>query len=130
VLCTGADRTMIETRTSSKSAAASLYSTACKHHLEGIVAKHKSEPYIFDDSDTTWFNIRNRTYTQIVGREERLERPHEPERASWAWCAVACAGLSSNLQSLPRLLIIRRRYNEPHALLPSFSSVAVRGALL
>jgi bifunctional non-homologous end joining protein LigD len=79
-----------------------LFSLACEHDLEGIVAKHKSGLYIFDDSDTTWFKIRNRTYTQIVGREERferLERPHEPEQASWASCALACAGLSSNLES-------------------------------
>jgi bifunctional non-homologous end joining protein LigD len=72
-----------------------LYSLACKHDLEGIVAKHKSGLYLCDESNTTWVKIRNRTYTQIIGREERferLERPHEPEQAGWASCEMACAG--------------------------------------
>jgi bifunctional non-homologous end joining protein LigD len=70
-----------------------LYQLACKHDLEGIVAKHRSSLYICDESNTTWFKIRNPKYTQIIGREERferLERPHEPEQAGWASCVVAC----------------------------------------
>jgi bifunctional non-homologous end joining protein LigD len=71
-----------------------LYSLACKHDLEGIVAKHKSGLYLCDESTTSWFKIRNRDYSQIIGRDEqfeRLERPHEPEQAGWASCALACA---------------------------------------
>ena len=70
-----------------------LHSLACRHDLEGIVAKHKSGLYLCKDS-LTWFKIRNRNYSQIGGREERferLERPHEPEQAGWASCAIAAA---------------------------------------
>jgi bifunctional non-homologous end joining protein LigD len=70
-----------------------LHSLACKHDLEGIVAKHKSGLYVCNDSPS-WFKIRNRKYSQIIGREERferLERPHEPEQAGWASCVIAAA---------------------------------------
>jgi bifunctional non-homologous end joining protein LigD len=73
-----------------------LHSLACQHDLEGIVAKQRGGPYIPNDSAPTWFKIRNRKYTQIIGREERferLERPHEPEQAGWASCVLACAGV-------------------------------------
>jgi hypothetical protein len=41
-----------------------------------------------------WFKIRNRDYSQTVGREELVERerPQEPV-AGWYSCVVACAEL-------------------------------------
>jgi len=48
--------------------AESLFRLACKHDLEGIVAKHKYAPYL-PEHETTWMKIRNRKYSQWVGRE-------------------------------------------------------------
>jgi len=39
--------------------------------LEGIVAKHSLAPYT---TDTTWFKIKNRGYSQLQCREELFER--------------------------------------------------------
>lgn len=50
-----------------------LFRLACEHDLEGIVGKRKDAPY---DSaqETTWLKIRNRRYSQWIGREELFER--------------------------------------------------------
>src|SRR2546426_1582951 len=37
-----------------------LFQRVCKLDLEGIVAKHKSSPYVADREHSTWFKIRNR----------------------------------------------------------------------
>src|SRR5689334_1819176 len=50
-----------------------LFRLACEHDLEGIVAKHKGAPYL-DNESPTWLKIRNRQYSQWVGREELFER--------------------------------------------------------
>jgi bifunctional non-homologous end joining protein LigD len=39
----------------------SLFQIACEHDLEGIVAKHKSDPYT---PGTKWLKIRNQQYSQ------------------------------------------------------------------
>lgn len=69
-----------------------LFRLACEHDLEGIVAKHKYSPYLID-GETTWFKIRNRSYSQWVGREELFEREREVSRdlRGWDMCAIACA---------------------------------------
>ena len=62
--------------------------------LEGIVAKHKHVPYVTKREHSTWFKIRNRGYSQIVGREELFERDgHREPVAGWHSCEVACAEL-------------------------------------
>jgi ATP-dependent DNA ligase len=50
-----------------------LFQLAREHDLEGIVAKDKRAPYL-PGGETTWFKIRNRGYSQWVGREELFER--------------------------------------------------------
>jgi bifunctional non-homologous end joining protein LigD len=65
---------------------------ACEHDLEGIVAKHRSSPYLTGREDTTWFKIRNRSYSQWDGRDEMFQRPEEPMCSGWDLCAVAAAG--------------------------------------
>ncbi len=69
-----------------------LFRLACEHDLEGIVAKHTHAPYL-PDSETTWFKIRNRAYSQWVGREELFERERErnPDTPDWEECVRACA---------------------------------------
>jgi hypothetical protein len=50
------------------------------------------EPYVTEQS--TWFKIRNRTYSQMVGREELFERERHSEPVTgWHSCVVACAKL-------------------------------------
>jgi ATP-dependent DNA ligase len=71
-----------------------LFKLACQHDLEGIVAKHRFGPYLGGREETTWFKIRNRSYSQWDGRNEMFERPHEPAFAGWDRCAMAAAASS------------------------------------
>lgn len=41
-------------------------------NLDGIVAKQKFDPYLLDNAK--WYKIRNRDYSQWVGREKLFER--------------------------------------------------------
>ena len=50
-----------------------LFRLACEQDLEGMVAKHQYAPYL-PERETTWFKVRNRSYSQWVGREELFER--------------------------------------------------------
>ena len=71
-----------------------LFRRVCKLDLEGIVAKQKFGPYLTDRENSTWFKIRNREYSQMVGREELFERDrHKEPVPGWHSCAVACAEL-------------------------------------
>jgi ATP-dependent DNA ligase len=63
-----------------------LFEAACKHDTEGIVAKFKHGRYVSGREQTSWFKIRNRNYSQWEGREEKFERPHEPNPAGWDGC--------------------------------------------
>jgi hypothetical protein len=69
-----------------------LFRLACEHDLEGIVAKNKYAPYL-PEQETTWLKIRNRSYSQWVGREELFEREREwsPDIVGWDSCVMACA---------------------------------------
>jgi bifunctional non-homologous end joining protein LigD len=49
-----------------------LFQRVCEMDLEGIVAKHSLAPYTTER--TTWFKIKNRSYSQMQGREELFER--------------------------------------------------------
>jgi len=46
------------------------------------------------DRETTWFKIRNRTYSQWAGREELFERERggDPDAGGWHQCVLACGG--------------------------------------
>jgi bifunctional non-homologous end joining protein LigD len=67
-----------------------LFQLACEHDLEGIVAKRKSDPYL--PEHTKWLKIRNREYSQWIGREELFERERgsDPDVRMWGSCALAC----------------------------------------
>ena len=70
-----------------------LFHLVCQRDLEGLVAKRKFDAYVLDGS-SVWLKIRNRKYSQWVGREELFERErhHEPV-PGWHSCDLACAGL-------------------------------------
>ena len=69
-----------------------LFRLACEHDLEGIVAKRRSDPYLAEHA--LWRKIRNREYSQWVGREELFERERsgDPDHHLYLWdgCALAC----------------------------------------
>jgi len=56
-----------------------LFQRICELDLEGIVAKHKSAPYVTEREHSTWFKILNRKYSQMQGREELFERERHQE---------------------------------------------------
>jgi ATP-dependent DNA ligase len=73
-----------------------LFERVCELDLEGIVAKHRAGHYTSRPESTTWFKIRNRTYSQWEGRMEFFERDRHAEPApGWHACAIAAetAGL-------------------------------------
>src|SRR6266480_4037332 len=58
-----------------------LFERVCKLDLEGIVAKYKFGPYGGEDAVSTWYKIRNRGYSQMVGRNELFEQDRHKEQA-------------------------------------------------
>jgi len=69
-----------------------LFQRVCELDLEGIVAKQKHAPYVVERESSTWYKIRNRGYSQMVGREELFERDRHSEPV--AGCALACEARS------------------------------------
>jgi bifunctional non-homologous end joining protein LigD len=71
-----------------------LFQRVCKMDLEGIVAKHSFGPYVTEPQKTTWFKIKNKSYSQMDGREELFERERHNEPApGWHSCELACEEL-------------------------------------
>jgi bifunctional non-homologous end joining protein LigD len=69
-----------------------LFERVCKLDLEGIVAKYKFGPYGGEDALSTWYKIRNRNYSQMVGRNDLFERDrHKEPVPGWHACELACA---------------------------------------
>jgi hypothetical protein len=61
---------------------------------KGIVAKYKFAPYLLQNGLSTWYKIRNRNYSQMVGREELFEQDrHREPVPGWHCCELACAKL-------------------------------------
>jgi bifunctional non-homologous end joining protein LigD len=75
-----------------------LHRLACEHDLEGIVAKHRRGVYVTDLEETTWAKIRNRSYSQIIGRSDLMDREHEPREVfgiGWSECSRAMETLAA-----------------------------------
>jgi bifunctional non-homologous end joining protein LigD len=70
-----------------------FFQVACESDLEGVVAKHKGEPYLPEHA--TWYKIRNRDYSQWIGREELFERERQSD-PDWQICN-ACVSACENL---------------------------------
>jgi len=78
-----------------------LFQRVCEMDLEGIVAKNAFGPYT---EETTWFKIKNRSYSQMQGREELFEREcHKEPVAGWHCCELACAEVESALSNRVRI---------------------------
>ena len=54
-----------------------LFRVVCERDMEGVVAKQASARYT--PEATTWVKIKNRQYTQAVGREDFFNRPKTPQ---------------------------------------------------
>jgi bifunctional non-homologous end joining protein LigD len=68
-----------------------LFQRVCEMDLEGIVAKHRDGPYITERERTTWVKIKNRGYSQSVGREKLFDRERNKEPVpGWHCCELAC----------------------------------------
>jgi ATP-dependent DNA ligase len=66
-----------------------LFEAICERDLEGIVAKHRHSRYKTEDGNPAWIKIRNRSYSQMIGRDELFERKYESEGApeiGWHVC--------------------------------------------
>ena len=50
-----------------------LFTEVVQRDLEGIVAKVKQAPYGLVDGRSPWVKIKNREYTQAVGRREQFD---------------------------------------------------------
>ena len=66
-----------------------LFQIACEHELEGIVAKHKNDPY---KPGTKWLKTRNQQYSQWAGRDELFERERESDPHTLWDCTLVCEG--------------------------------------
>jgi len=68
-----------------------LFRLVCEHDLEGVVAKQKYAPYL-PDRESTWLKIRNKSYSQWIGREDLFEkeRDSDPDRGGWEDCVRVC----------------------------------------
>ena len=72
-----------------------LFERICELELEGIAAKHRGGHYTSNPESTTWFKIRNRTYSQWEGRMEAFERDRHAEPGpGWHACAAAAEELA------------------------------------
>ncbi len=73
------------------SSGSALFERVCHLDLEGIVAKYKFGRYEEDRGRSTWFKIRNKSYSQITGRAELFERDRHSEPVpGWHSCEIAC----------------------------------------
>ncbi len=73
-----------------------LFERVCELDLEGIVvAKYRFGLTGAEHAVSTWYKIRNRSYSQMVGRYELSERDRRKEPVpGWHTCDLACAGLT------------------------------------
>lgn len=75
-----------------------LFELVCERDLEGIVAKHRQSRYAVANHRTAWVKIKNRNYSQVIGRDELFERRYEaaggPE-IGWDVCDRANAAASA-----------------------------------
>ena len=77
-----------------------LFEVVCERDLEGIVAKHRLSRYTTENRNPAWVKIRNRRYSQMVGRDDLFERRYEAKGApeiGWCVCDRACAAAAARL---------------------------------
>jgi hypothetical protein len=87
------------------------------HHpgqaCEGIVAKHKDSPYLSENTISTWYEIRNPRYSQMVGRHELFERERHSEPVGVEKVGNADL-LIGSVVALTRIFLLHERSDVPH----------------
>jgi ATP-dependent DNA ligase len=79
-----------------------LYQRVCEMDLEGIVAKHKTAPYLSEHAISTWYKIKNPRYSQMVGRHRLFEQERHSEPVpGWHCCELACVDLEQESVEVP-----------------------------
>lgn len=76
-----------------------LFELVCERDLEGIVAKNRLSRYVVEDGNPDWLKIKNRRYSQIIGRDKLFEKRYEQAGApeiGWGVCAQAAAAAGRN----------------------------------
>src|SRR5207249_12078306 len=77
-----------------EAAGVALFECACELDLEGIVGEEKARACVTEREQSTSYKIRNRSYSQMAGHEELLERDRGSEPGpGWHSCELACTGL-------------------------------------
>lgn len=69
-----------------------LFELVCERDLEGIVAKHLLSRYLVEDGNPGWVKVKNRRYSQIIGRDKLFEKRYEQAGApaiGWGVCTRA-----------------------------------------
>ncbi len=56
-----------------------LFNEVCRLDLEGIVGKKMNG--VYDPAAPTWVKIKNRNYSQAIGRHVRFENMHKTSKA-------------------------------------------------
>src|SRR5437867_11100456 len=75
-----------------EAAGVAVFVCVCELDLEGIVGEEKARAYVTEREQSTSYKIRNRSYSQMAGHEELLERARGSEPAAgWHSCEVARA---------------------------------------
>ena len=61
-----------------------LFRLVCERDVEGIVAKWARGRYHTDEATTSWMKIKNRDYSQALGRHEFFAERQSPSRPTWS----------------------------------------------
>lgn len=71
-----------------------LFQLVCERDLEGVVAKYRLSRYVVEDGNQAWIKIKNRKYSQVIGRDRIFEKRYEQAGApeiGWDVCDRAAA---------------------------------------
>jgi len=75
-----------------------LFELVCDRDLEGVVAKPRYSRYSSENVNPAWVKIKNKNYSQVIGRHELFERePEATYHAAMGWhsCTQICAQMAN-----------------------------------
>lgn len=91
-----------------------LFQLAADRDLEGIVAKHQQSRHTVEDGNTAWVKIRNRRYSQMIGRDELFERRYEAAGGRPTVTALRLRAITRAIENLG--VMHTQEKNREHAL--------------
>jgi bifunctional non-homologous end joining protein LigD len=72
-----------------------LFQLACEPDLEGIVTKHRLSRYVVEDGNPGWVKIKNKRYSQVIGRDKLFEKRYEAAGPEIGWDVCVRAARSA-----------------------------------